>query len=233
MGLFEEQILYWNKEYRFYSSDLYNGEELTDGPIALLERIDSYLTSNDIADEINIAGLYINMLIRPRTSFLHLSELNKKTDSLDYENIISAKQLIDIVSPLYRKFDIEHYLEKYLNSDKSIDLRKILDEVESEMIDNMDLDDIEKVLKQISNFFSTDGSLIVGAKTDFSNSNSLDYRAAVIFLDEKGFESVAAKIESKNKDNNEAKITIDYTIDSIVNSLQELEELGYNKYEYA
>lgn len=239
MSLFSDEIEYWNKQYEDYCSPESTDSSPPNEIVNSMEKIDALFSGKNIGDTVNLAGIYINGLLRPRTTFKVLSGIDEgvggngnisesEDDNSDRNNdltdsVITAKGIIDSVSTIYSDFDIDNYISEYPGEITQI--QTALEGIESEIIENMTLDDLSDTLNQISAFFDLEGNGL------------LDYKAALIYLDEKGFESVAARLqhdfsqkEQNDPDNN--IITVDTVIDYIVKSLEELEEQGYDTYEF-
>jgi hypothetical protein len=242
MSLFTDEIEYWNNQYQDYCSLESTDSEPPNEILNSLEKIDALFSGKNIGTTVNLAGIYINGLLRPRTTFKVLSGIdegiggigdngeisesesdNSARNSVLTDSIITAKCIIDSISTLYSDFDIDNYISEYPGEITKI--QTALEGIESEIIENMTLDDLSDTLNQISAFFDLEGNGL------------LDYKAALIYLDEKGFESVAARLqhdfsqkEQNDPDNN--IITVDTVIDYIVKSLEELEEQGYDTYEF-
>lgn len=229
--MFEKEIAYWNAQYRFYSSDIYEGKSFDKGVLAAMERMDAVFSGDNVIENIDLAGLYLNILLRPRTSFLALCGTDK-SDNPDFEKLAGIKLLIDSVTKLYHDFDMDKIVD---SSDQTLTRNVILDELntlESHQIDNMSLDDLRSTFSQIADFFDTEGSLMLGNRVE-RDWQHMPYQAAVIFLEEKGFEAPAAYIEHTCVSNSIPEVSVDEVLDSIVDSLEELDELGYNKHEFA
>jgi|GEM_PF-6171915 len=232
MALFEKEIDYWNSKYKAYSG-LDTSEVVAGNILPSMEAIDAVFSGDNVGDNINLAGLYINFLLRPRTSFIALSGItNGDINKADIDTLIATKQITDAVVSLYSGFDADNFISRYLDNKNETSLIDVLQDVETDVIDGMTLDDFKELLGQIADFFDIYNSSLEKSSED--KESTMPYQAAVIFLHEKGFESVAARIENEfQTTTSDQRITVDQTVSHILDSLTELEELGYNRHVFA